>query len=495
MKHLKSEQNLAPKGLMALMLVFALSSVAMAMALLGAGLALGGCVALPQDAIIAPAEDAQLPVTMPDLSTTDASDSPDARGGTGDAAMPDSGSPPDLGQDMAASCTPGDGTCADGCTWIDDDDCAPCDGSTGMVTPMLPCSAERPCNDLLESYTNAMFTDPPLSEIDFPTFVPASCATTARGQNAGRPLYDDGAPIEWTDPDGLTRYHCEYRPPGTDASSKRPLLVVVHGSGGYATSVYDTMSYRSKAADYDLSGDPNRPGFIIVAPQGRNLHWLTATPQDGAKHDTFYRNLSSPSENRDIAYYDHLIDSLVAEGVADPDRIYMTGWSNGARFAAMYAIARHATATPGGNRVAAIANYSGGDPFSNGYHDQMPSCQAATYPTSDVPLLLYSRRCDAVPCNAAQDQEFRNDGTDTSPGNIAEDWIATLRNEVQNPNVEWRLLSGTGVETTEGNCTNPAFCGLITALVAHVRWPDGIGDNSGNDYEPAMLDFLRDNPL
>lgn len=396
-------------------------------------------------------------------------------------------------EDMNRNGAPGDDSTS--CDDCDAASSAVCNGTTGAVAPLRPCSAEEPCTNLLETYTNSMFTDPPLTEIDVPTFVPANCSTSDRGVASGRPAFDDGAPLSWTDEAGITRYHCEYRPDGTSSDSPRPLLLVVHGSGGNATSVYDTMSYRAKASDFDLSGDPARPGFIMVAPQGRNLHWPTTSAQDGSKHDTFHRDFGAPSANPDIAYYDQLVDSLVAEGVVDPDRIYITGWSNGARFAAMYAIARHDTATPGGNNIAAVANYSGGDPFSNGFHGQSPSCQQATYPTTNVPLLLVSRRCDVIACNAAQDSSFREGGLETSPGNIAEDWIATLRGEMQNPNVEWRLISGIGTEVAEGNCTSAALCGIGTALLAHVRWPDGIADNSGNDYEVAMLDFLRDNPI
>jgi len=36
----------------------------------------------------------------------------------------------------------------------------------------------------------------------------------------------------------------------------------------------------------------------------------------------------------------------------DPARIYVSSWSNGARFAALYAFARHDEGTPGGHRVA-----------------------------------------------------------------------------------------------------------------------------------------------
>ena len=50
----------------------------------------------------------------------------------------------------------------------------------------------------------------------------------------------------------------------------------------------------------------------------------------------------------DIAYFDTLIDTLVRDHGADPQRIYMTGGSNGGMMTYVYAVAR-------GERLAAVA--------------------------------------------------------------------------------------------------------------------------------------------
>ncbi len=392
----------------------------------------------------------------------------------------------------ATMCVSDDSECSAGCSWVQD--CPVC-GPEGMLTPMLRCSLERPCTNLLPVYTDPRVTDPPLSEINVGSFAPSRCETDERGLELGHTAHDDGPPIAWTDVDGGTRYHCEYRPPSVSVASKRPLLVFVHGSGGNADSIYGRTSLRDKAPAFDLTGDSDRLGFIVIAPQARNLHWPTIEPQDGSKHDTFYRDLLSPSNNRDIAYYDHLIDSAVAEGIVDPDRIYISGWSNGARFAALYGIARHTTTTPGGSRIAAVVNYSGGDPFSNGHHGMEPSCQQGVYPTSAIPLLLVSRTCDIVACNEAQDQAFLVAGTETSPGNIASAWIRTLRVEIESPNVTWSPISAAGAAVAEGTCAPANLCSPLRAALNHVKWPDGIADESGIDHESTMLAFMRANPL
>jgi poly(3-hydroxybutyrate) depolymerase len=77
------------------------------------------------------------------------------------------------------------------------------------------------------------------------------------------------------------------------------------------------------------------------------------------------RNLDSPSTNPDIARVDALIDTVVGQGMVDSRRIYVMGWSNGGFFAQLYVLARHATATPDGQRVAAAAVFAAANPFED----------------------------------------------------------------------------------------------------------------------------------
>ncbi len=366
----------------------------------------------------------------------------------------------------------------------DDDDVAPpmadCDPSIGATAPLPVCSSDNPClapsptddRDLIEAASDA-----PL------------CATS----DADRPPFDDGPPRQWTDPDGVLRSSCLYVPDGAGPDAPRPLVVFLHGAFGSADNVYDATSLRSKASDFDLSGEPSRPGFVLLSVQGRNLHWPTADPRDGAHHDNFHRDLAVPSGNPDVANLDRLIDELVAGGAVDPSRIFVTGWSNGGFFAQLYAIARHEVATPGGNHVAAAAVFSAADPFHGARHGEEPSCRLDPYPTSEVPVFVVGRACDLVACDADQAAGLEADGVPVAPGFVAETWLDDLAGRVGDPNAERRIVNGFGVEVD--SCTGPALCGPAIATLSHVRWPDGVADGSGVDHEADMLRFLAESPL
>ncbi len=315
------------------------------------------------------------------------------------------------------------------------------------------------------------------------------CATT----DPDMPVFDDGPPLTFVDAEGNTRHHCRYTPPGAGAASKRPLVVWMHGGGGgLASDLYNFTLIRQKAEAYDLTGDPARLGFHVIAVQGLSAHYPTGAPRDGHHHDFYFRDLASPSTNRDVANVDRLIDEAVSAGDVDESRIYLMGWSNGGFFGQMYAISRHDTPTAGGNRVAGIALFSSADPFNNTSHDQSPSCQLDPYPTSTVPIFLVSRACDIVTCDQAQADGLASPEFEAEPGHVVETWVSDLATKVQNPNVEWLIVSGIG--TVVNACSPIPPCSVGGAVVNHVRWPQGIQDMSGIDHEPAMLDFLRQSP-
>jgi pimeloyl-ACP methyl ester carboxylesterase len=340
-----------------------------------------------------------------------------------------------------------------------------CNSSVGREAPLPSCSTGQPCDASGTTVTT-----------------PFSAPTCRAGG------FDDGGPRLWTDPvTGEQRGACVFIPSMAGPASQRPLLVFLHGSMGSADTAYSNTSLRAKAVDFDLSGDSKRPGFVLAAVQGRNLHWPTPT-FEGSHHDFYFRDLGSPSCNPDVRSLDQLIDDLVATGNVDPRRIYVSGWSNGAYFAQLYAIARHDNATPGGNRVAATAMYAGTDPFDNLTSTQSPSCKLAPYPALKAPTLIVHRSCDAlVPCDAAETAKFQ-----LPPGDV-EDWATTLTSALPAADFQDVLLDAAGKPTN--TCMAVGLCTPTLGVDNHLHWPNGASDGSGIDHEPEMLNFLRGHPL
>jgi len=359
-----------------------------------------------------------------------------------------------------------------------------CNGTSGLRAPLPECSPEFPCVRIAAEL--------PQEPITTPTETPA-CSDVRWNERLADSL------------GGLTRYACVARAPGATASSRRPLVVWLHPGGEGADNAERETRLLDKFATFDLTSDDARPGFTLVVPQGRNLHFPTLDARDGRHHDFYYRDLASPSTNPDIANVDALIDRMVAEGHVDPARIFIMGWSNGAFFGQLYAIARHTTPTPGGSRVAAAAVFAAADPFEDVLFDpfeqrtKLPtdgSCQLLAYPASTVPIQMTYRSCDgAVACGASDAACVQPE-----PGYVTTAWLSRAATLL--PNLTGRLIGGierTGfIDEPVGQCTAIATCSAQATslcIVNHLRWPDGVYANgSGVDNEPAMLGFLRDHP-
>ena len=346
-----------------------------------------------------------------------------------------------------------------------------CNSSLGFTAPLEVCSVDNPCT------TSGGDTITSPSEL-------AECRTNTNSH----PFFDDGAPNTTVDADGTERSWCTYLPPG---SSPRPLVLYFHGTSGAASDTFDYTSLRAKAATVPMG--PNDPGFVLVTVQGRNLHWPTADARDESHFDIYHRSLGAPSTNPDVVLADQITDDLVASGDVDPDRIYTMGWSNGGFFAQMYAIARHETATPGGQRVAASAVFSAADPFQQAIEGADPSCALDPYPTSNVPIHVIGRACDLIPCDQAQATDLIDEGYLVQPGAVVNTWMADLVDQVGSSTVERRIVDVGGDLVSD--CTAPIWCGLAAASLNHLLWPDGVSDGSGNDHELTMLQFLASHPL
>jgi len=90
-------------------------------------------------------------------------------------------------------------------------------------------------------------------------------------------------------------------------SGPRPTVIVLHGALGTGTGTASTTGFSEAAA---------RHGFTAVFPDGINRQW----------HDG---RAGGPDGPDDVGFIRELVHRLVADGVADPRRVYLAGISNG----------------------------------------------------------------------------------------------------------------------------------------------------------------------
>jgi len=147
--------------------------------------------------------------------------------------------------------------------------------------------------------------------------------------------------LTWTDPTGDKRAACLIVPPQASAAKPLPLLTFLQGSLFPAAPQVPLTGWQPQTRKADLTGDPARPGFILLVPIGRNTHHYYPFPDEYAPGwDNWHRNLdrNSPFLNLDVAAIDQFIAMVKARGIVDANRQYMTGWSNGAALAQLYAL-------------------------------------------------------------------------------------------------------------------------------------------------------------
>jgi len=223
--------------------------------------------------------------------------------------------------------------------------------------------------------------------------------------NSPRPMVQDTTTLTcaggtmmtpWPDPDGTTRRACLYEPASASTTNPLPLIVYIHPSLFTADTLQapgmNLLSFQNTAV---LNGDPTRPGFIVVAPEGRATQHFYPTPDDqGTGWDNWYRQIDRRGRdvivsgvtyplNVDAATIDHFIDEEVATGKVDTRRIYLMGWSNGSAMGFLYGLNRR--------RIAAAALYTAPDPFE-AFNDPCPQQPVGHRTRSNAELRLSNRR-------------------------------------------------------------------------------------------------------
>jgi len=293
----------------------------------------------------------------------------------------------------------------------------------------------------------------------------------------------------WKDGDGTDRYACLHEPASAKPGVRLALLVYLHPSLFGTWTITHTNLLELQGAS-SLGGGPTGPGFILLAPQGRNTtHYYQWPDNRGMGWDNWYRQLSPAGdikigktvypENVDAAMIDHFIAEVADTGKVDTRRIYVTGWSNGAAMGLLYALNRP--------NVAAVAVYSGPDPFG-ALNDPCGQKPISGMPANNTEVRIYNSRVPVMNVHNSCDI------AGICPN--AEKLAAELRSA--GVNIEDLIVDSSGkrVDACTDYCGTDPNGGLallhnplgwFLGLHHHERWP--------SEWTPAMLEFFRAHPL
>jgi len=156
--------------------------------------------------------------------------------------------------------------------------------------------------------------------------------------------------------------------PSVHTGPKRPLVVVLHGSGASAEQVLGlAFPYSPLSAWLEIA---EREQVVVVAPDGIKRRGQRAW-NDG------YADVTSNPQCDDVAFIGAVIDRAIAEDGGDPERVYVIGVSKGGMMA--YRIA--AELAP---RLAAFATVLAA----------MPQRASYTMPSTPLPALIVAGEKD-----------------------------------------------------------------------------------------------------
>jgi polyhydroxybutyrate depolymerase len=135
--------------------------------------------------------------------------------------------------------------------------------------------------------------------------------------------------------DGIRRTYILHIPPQYDSQKVFPLIILFHGGGGNARQALD---------HYGLAEKADREGFVLVAPNGTGrMRNFLLTWNVGFGFGYAMRNNID-----DVGFTRELINEIEKNVKIDPERIFLTGISNGG-------ILCHFIAAKLSRKIAAIA--------------------------------------------------------------------------------------------------------------------------------------------
>ncbi len=142
--------------------------------------------------------------------------------------------------------------------------------------------------------------------------------------------------------DDLERTFHIHLPTSYNKKEQLPLVIALHGRGGNGESMILVTR-----KGFDRLADTDR--FIVVYPDGIELNWNDGRMDEEANDRAHSENID------DVGFISALIDLMITDYNIDPNRVYVTGISNGA-------IMSYRLACELSNKITAIAPVDGNIP-------------------------------------------------------------------------------------------------------------------------------------
>jgi polyhydroxybutyrate depolymerase len=162
--------------------------------------------------------------------------------------------------------------------------------------------------------------------------------------------------------------------PAQTIEGPRPVVFAFHGHGGSAKSASKNFGYHEiwpEAICVYMEGLPTKG---ITDPEGKKNGWQKQTGE---------------YEDRDLKFFDTVLESLRTEGRMDPARVYVTGHSNGGGFTYLLWAVRD-------DVFAAVAPSAGGGLRHAGKIKPLPAIHIAGKKDKLVSFMLQSKMMQRV---------------------------------------------------------------------------------------------------
>ena len=277
-----------------------------------------------------------------------------------------------------------------------------------------------------------------------------------------------GKIVDITTYDGRVRKACFYANPASTKRRPLPLVVWLHPSLFPATLTFPLTGLGNAKESEPLNNeDDGAVGFSYILPFGRNTeHKYPFPDQVGLGWDNWYRNFDRKSKrlNVDVDFIDKAIALAKDHVPVDSRRVFMSGWSNGAAMAMIYALN-----TDG---IAGTSVYSAPDP----YRDSQDPCTQVPRPKFATPIQDSHNYCDLF-------------GICTT-GKYFYDDLRKRYPRLQNSLLVLDTLTAELKSRDDNAKCDPvcqSVCALTEGTIAHQRWPQSRNSD--------IFAFMRQHPL